>query len=96
MFVITNNFIYIQDATDPFIILNKIPSTGNDYTISRDDDTGFIYLMTNGLVCKKAGSCLVSDRIFIDQNCTTNGDCLKIADINDLYRSLGIVYSESR
>jgi hypothetical protein len=95
IFVITGSYIYIQDIANPNTILNKIPTTGNDYNIARDDITGHIYLMPNGLSCRVADNCADADKVYIDLNCSTNGDCAKISDIDDISSSLGLVYEET-
>ena len=95
IFVITDSYIYIQDIANPNTILNKIPTTGNDYNIARDDITGHIYLMPNGLSCRVADNCADADKVYINLNCSTNGDCAKISDIDDISSSLGLVYEET-
>jgi hypothetical protein len=63
--------------------------------VLRDGD-GNIYLMPDGLNCVIAGSCNTADRIYIDQNCETNGDCVEIAKLNDLSEILGMIYKRER
>ncbi len=76
LFIFTNQYVYINDFSTNQLNRISINST-KQYQVLRDGD-GNIYIMPDGLNCVIAGSCNTADRIYIDQNCETNGDCAEI------------------
>ena len=94
LFVFTNQYVYINDFSTNQLNRISINNT-KQYQILKDGD-GSVYLMPDGLNCVIAGSCNTSSRIYIDQSCATNGDCIEIAKLNDLSEILGMVYKRKR
>lgn len=94
LFIFTNQYVYINDFSTNQLNRISINNT-KQYQVLRDGD-GNIYLMPDGLNCVIAGSCNTADRIYIDQNCETNGDCVEIAKLNDLSEILGMIYKRER
>jgi hypothetical protein len=93
MFVLTDQNVYIQNIDNPNLLINKIPISGAlDYNISRDDADGRIYIMPGSLACSVSSNCKDTDRIFIDTNCATNGDCAAVTELDDIFLSLGRIH----
>ena len=101
VFVVTAENIYVQKlaiATNEPLIINKIlrqgVTTESNYNISRDEATGRIYLMPDGLDCRKDAGCLDSKRVYIDTDCTDDTCATReeIAELDDIFLSLGLVY----